>query len=93
MAKIIKYKFVAGEVNHGTEEAPNIEKTVLPKELECKTPSDYDANYPIAEAEAIPDTIEVSGKFDPEPEPTPSGDDSAVWDELDAAYQEGVDSV
>lgn len=27
------------------------------------------------------------------PEPTPAGDDSAVWDELDAAYQEGVDSV
>ena len=25
-------------------------------------------------------------------EPTP-GDDSSVWDELDAAYQEGVDSV
>lgn len=29
----------------------------------------------------------------PEPTPAPSGDDSAVWDELDAAYQEGVDSV
>ena len=28
-----------------------------------------------------------------QPEPSPSGDDSAVWDELDAAYQEGVDSV
>lgn len=28
----------------------------------------------------------------PDPEPTPSEDDS-VWDELDAAYQEGVDSV
>ena len=26
----------------------------------------------------------------PEPEP---GDESSVWDELDAAYQEGVDSV
>lgn len=24
-----------------------------------------------------------------QPEPTPSGDDSAVWDELDAAYQAG----
>ena len=30
---------------------------------------------------------------DPEPEPEPPVDDSAVWDELDAAYQEGVDSV
>ena len=27
----------------------------------------------------------------PEPEPAPSED--SVWDELDAAYQEGVDSV
>lgn len=39
---------------------------------------------------------EVSEPYDngqPEPEPTPSGDDSAVWDELDAAYQEGVDNV
>lgn len=26
-----------------------------------------------------------------QPEPAPSGD--SVWDELDAAYQEGVDSV
>ena len=29
---------------------------------------------------------------EPYPEPTP-GDDSSMWDELDAAYQEGVDSV
>ena len=27
------------------------------------------------------------------PEPVPPTDNSAVWDELDAAYQEGVDSV
>lgn len=29
----------------------------------------------------------------PVPEPTPTPDDSSVWDEMDAAYQEGVDSV
>ena len=34
----------------------------------------------------------VEPEPEPEPEPTP-GDDSSVWDELDAAYQEGVDSV
>ena len=34
---------------------------------------------------------EVIG-IEPEPEDT-SGTDSTVWDELDAAYQEGVDSV
>ena len=36
-------------------------------------------------------TIDDDGQ--PEPEPTPSGGDSAVWDELDEAYQKGVDSV
>lgn len=41
-------------------------------------------NAYVAEHPDIPD--------EPEPEPTP-GDDSSVWDELDAAYQEGVDSV
>ena len=29
---------------------------------------------------------------EPEPKPTP-GDDTSVWDELDAAYQEGVNSA
>lgn len=29
----------------------------------------------------------------PDPEPEQGNDDSSVWDELDAAYQEGVDSV
>lgn len=28
-----------------------------------------------------------------DPEPQPPNDSSSVWDELDAAYQEGVDSV
>ena len=37
-------------------------------------------------AREIPDIPE------PDPEPTPAGDES-VWDELDKAYQEGVDSV
>lgn len=92
MAKIISYMRVTSEVNHGTEEKPDIEQTVSPVKIECKTQGQYDANYPIAEREAIPGTIEVNGEFDPEPE-TPSGDDFAVWDELDKAYQEGVDSV
>lgn len=60
--------------------------------VECPTQAVFDTNYPIAEKEAIPGSIEVTGEFDPEPE-TPSGDDFAVWDELDKAYQEGVDSV
>lgn len=89
--KIIKYKFLSCEVNHGTEEEPKIVQEILGKRIECPTQAIFDANYPIAEREAIPGTIDVSGEFDPEP--TPSGDDSAVWDELDEAYQRGVDSV
>lgn len=71
MAKIIKYKFVAGERNTGAEEKPNVEQIILDKEMECKTQTDFDANYPVVGKEAIPGTIEVSGEFDDEPtEPT-----------------------
>lgn len=93
MAKVISYKFLSCEVNHGTEEEPNIEQIILDKSIICPTQAIYDANMPIAEKEALPGTLDrdPQGKFDPEP--TPSGDNSAVWDELDAAYQEGVDSV
>lgn len=66
MAKVIKYKFLSCEVNHGTEEEPDIERIVLEKAITCPTLTAYAANYPIAEKEAIPGTIEVSGEFDPE---------------------------
>lgn len=92
MAKVIKYKFLPREVNHGTEEEPDIEQIVLDAEIVCHTHAQYDANLPVAEREAVPGTIEVSGEFDPEPETSKTAE-SSVWDELDAAYQEGVDSV
>lgn len=92
MAKVIKYKFLSCEIDRGTEENPDMEQIILDKSIVCKTQAQYDANCAIAEKEAIPGSIEVTGEFDPEPE-TPSGDDSAVWEELDKAYQEGVDSV
>lgn len=57
--KIIKYKFLAGEVNHGTEENPSIEKFFSNAQIECKTQDDFEANYLIAEKEAVPGTIEV----------------------------------
>ncbi len=84
--KIIKYQFLSCEVNHGTEEEPNIEQIILDKSMPWN-----EANEEIAKAEAYTGeyTIEDDGR--PEPEPAPSGD--SVWDELDAAYQEGVDSV
>lgn len=78
MAKVISYKYVAGEVNHGTEEKPNIEHITNPKKFICKTQTQYDANYPVAEKEAIPGTIEVSGEFEPE------GDTATTDDVLNA---------
>ena len=50
MAKIIKYKFLSGEV-------------LLDSSIECKTQADFDANYPIAELEAVGEII-VEGEFD-----------------------------
>lgn len=65
MAKIIKYKFLSCEINRGTEEEPNMEPVIIDKGIICETQADFDSNYPIAEKEAIPGTIEVSGEFDP----------------------------
>lgn len=74
MAKIIKYKFLSCEVNHGTKEDPDIEQIFLDKSITCPTQAVYDANYPIAEKEAIPGTVDVTGEFDPEQD-TASTDD------------------
>lgn len=81
MAKVIKYKFLSAEVNHGTEETPDVEQIVLDSEITCKTQAAYDANYPIAEKEAIPGTITVEGEFDPEPEPVPGAEELAAENE------------
>lgn len=66
MAKVIKYKFLSYEVNHGTEENPDIEQIFLDMAIICKTQAEYDANLPIAEREAFPGTLDpdVDGVFD-----------------------------
>lgn len=63
MAKIIKYKFLSCEVNHGTEETPDIEQIIFDVRIPCPTQADYDINYPIAEKEAMGEII-VEGEFD-----------------------------
>lgn len=86
MAKVIKYNLCT-RVNHGTEEEPKIEEILSPVTMGWN-----EANEEIAKKEAYgKPTIEDDGQ--PDPEPTPSDGDSAVWDELDTAYQKGVDSV
>lgn len=79
MAKIIKYKFKC----NGNDDDLN------DKIIKCKTQAIFDANYPIAEKEAVGEII-VEGEFDPEPEIPESGD-VVTWDELDAAYEAGYD--
>lgn len=65
MAKIIKYKFQSGE-------------ELLDAQIECKTQADYDANYPIAEKEAVGE-ITVEGEFDEESaEPSAQDDTDAM---------------
>lgn len=83
--KRIKYE-IAVERNRGTEQTPDIERILFPIEKKCLDEF-LDENLAIAQEEAYNGKVAV----DEVPEPAPSGD--SVWDELDAAYQRGVDSV
>jgi hypothetical protein len=47
MGKVIKYKFLSCEVNHGTEEEPNIEQVFLSAKMDWS-----EANEEIAKREA-----------------------------------------
>lgn len=60
MAKIIKYRILSANGSESGTELGFFEKTI-----ECKTQADYDANYPIAEREAIGE-ITVEGEFEAE---------------------------
>lgn len=51
MAKIIKYKFLSAEINHGTEQQPEIEQIFLDKILVCPD-AQLEANKEIARKEA-----------------------------------------
>ena len=72
--KIISYKVLFSEINTGTEEEPNIEKVYTNAEIECPTQAIFDANYPIAEKEAVGEIV-VIGEFDPEPVPEATTDE------------------
>lgn len=85
--KILKYNLCT-IINHGTEEEPKIEEILSPVTMGWN-----EVNEEIAKREAYKGEYTIEDDGQPEPEPTPSGGDSAVWDELDEAYQKGVDSV
>ena len=67
MAKIMKYKFLSCEVNHGTEDSPKIEQIFLEKSIGWN-----EANEEIAKREAYNGeyTIEDDGQTEPETQPT-----------------------
>ena len=68
MAKVIKYKFLSAEINHGTEEEPNIEQIFLDKSMGWS-----EANEEIAKREAWGGeyTVEDDGADEPEAKPSP----------------------
>lgn len=86
--KVIKYQILGymGVWNPETEEV---------EQKEClagmERPYTEEA-YQKALAEAYNVEVTVEDAPDPETPNTPTGDDS-IWEELDKAYQEGVDSV
>lgn len=85
--KIIEYKFLSCEVNHGTEEEPNIEQVFLDKSIPYS-----EANEEIAKREAYGEpTIGDDGQ--PEPMTPVSEDDSVGWDAMADAIKEGVNEV
>lgn len=85
--KLIKYQLMT-EVNHGTEEEPNIVQTFSACEIHC-TEETFESNYALALKEAVGGEVTVEEVPDPEPAPT----EPTVWDEMDAAYQEGVNGA
>lgn len=85
--KILKYQLMR-EVNHGRSEEPDIVQTFHACEIQCND-STFESNYALALKEAYNGEVTVEDAPDPAPEPT----EPTVWDELDAAYQEGVNDV
>lgn len=70
MAKVIRYKFLSAEINHGTEEEPNIEQIILEKSMPWNK-----ANEEIAKKEAYNGEYTIEDDGQPEPVAEPSTDD------------------
>ena len=66
--KIIRYQLMT-EVNHGTEEQPDIVQTFNTVEIQCSE-SSFEANYAIAQKEAYNGEIRVEEVPDLPHEPT-----------------------
>lgn len=69
MAKIIKYKFLSGEVNHGTEENPEIEQIILDKSMGWN-----EINEETAQREAYNGEYTIEDDGQPEPDTATTDD-------------------
>ena len=70
MAKVIKYKFLSAEINHGTEENPVMEQIFIEKSMGWN-----EANEEIAKAEAYNGEYTIEDDGQPEPEQSLTTDD------------------
>ena len=70
MAKVIKYQFLSCEINHGTEEEPNMEQVFFDKTI-----SYSETNEEIAKAEAYNGEYTIEDDGQPEPELMETADD------------------
>lgn len=86
MAYLLKYQMRLTR-NDGTEQEPNIVEYLQSCVIHAAD-ADYDKQMTFAKAEAYNGVVISEEVKDAEPITSDS-----VWDELDAAYQEGVDSV
>lgn len=67
--KIIKYKFLSCEINHGTEENPNVEQVFLEKAMPWN-----EVNEEIAKREAYNGECEIIDDSQPEPDTVTTDD-------------------
>ena len=68
--KIIKYKFMSCEINHGTDDAPNIEQIFIEKTMGWN-----ETNEEIAKREAYKGEYTIEDDGQPEPEAVETTDD------------------
>ena len=69
MAKVIKYKFLSAEINHGTEEEPNIEQVFANVTMGWNK-----TNEEIAKGEAYNGEYTIEDDGQPEPDTTTTED-------------------
>ena len=74
--KLIQYKFLSCEINHGTEDAPNMESVFLDKTIRCSNAA-FDSNYALAQQEAVGE-ITVEDISEPDIPPSQEEDTAAM---------------